>query len=156
MFEMRCNPPKATSQQKGVMVIAGKPRYFKRKHVKRAEDDLTAMLMPHRPAKPLQGPLRVCVRWTYAWRKSESRRNMARGLIPCDTRPDCDNLCKILFDAMTRLGFWGDDSQIADLRFVKCWGDVAGIGVMADEIWKSADAIQTTTGKPIDKMNLGF
>jgi hypothetical protein len=35
---------------------------------------------------------------------------------------------------MTRLGFWCDDSQIADLRFVKCWGDTAGIGVIADEI----------------------
>jgi hypothetical protein len=65
---------------------------------------------------------------------------MARGVIPCDTRPDCDNLCKILFDAMTRLGFWGDDSQIADLRFVKCWGDTAGIGVMADEISDATEA----------------
>jgi crossover junction endodeoxyribonuclease RusA len=133
-FRIDCNPPKATSQQKGVMVIAGKPRYFKRKHVQQAEQDLTALLMPHRPAKPLCGPVRLMVVWAYPWRKSESKRNRARGWLPCDTRPDCDNLSKLFCDAMTRLGFWGDDSQVADLRFRKQWSDHAGIYVEAEEM----------------------
>jgi crossover junction endodeoxyribonuclease RusA len=133
-FRIDCNPPKATSQQKGVMVIAGKPRFFKRKHVKQAENDITALLMPHRPKTPLVGPVRLLVVWAYPWRKSEPKRNRERGYMPCDTRPDCSNIVKGLEDCMTRLGFWGDDSQVADLRFVKQWSDHPGIYVEIEEI----------------------
>lgn len=128
-FFISCVPPKATSQQKGVMVINGTPRYFKKKRVKEAEESMLSLLMPHRPEMALEGPLRLLVIWTYPWRKSESKKRKAAGWLPCDTRPDCSNLVKMFEDCMTRLNFFGDDSQITDLRFVKGWGDKPGIKV---------------------------
>lgn len=135
-FSISCIPPKATSQQKGVMVINGQPRYFKKKHVKQAEDSMLSLLMEHRPTVALDGPLRLSIRWTYPWRKSEKKKNLALGWMPCDTRPDCSNLVKMFEDCMTRLNFFSDDSQIADLRFVKGWGDKPGIEVTV-ETWES-------------------
>ena len=132
-FKISCVPPKATSQQKGVIIINGKPRYFKKKHVAAAEQSMTALLMPHRPQKPFCGALRLSIIWTYPWRKSETKRNRALGWMPSDKRPDCSNLVKMFEDCMTRLNFFVDDSQVADLRFVKGWGDDAGISVELEE-----------------------
>jgi len=133
-FFISCIPPKATSQQKGICMIGGKPRHFKKKHVLEAENSLTALLMPHRPAKPLDGPVALSVMWTYPWRSSETKRNKALGYLPCTTRPDCSNIVKGLEDCMTRLAFWNDDSQVADLRIRKGWGDKPGILITIERI----------------------
>ena len=128
-FSINCIPPKATSQQKGVMVIGGHPRFFKKKHVKQAEDSLMSLLMPHSPAVPFVGPVKLTVYWTYPWRKSEKKSVIAQGCAPCDTRPDCDNIVKALSDCLTRLNFFNDDSQVYSLTFEKYWGNVPGIEV---------------------------
>lgn len=40
------------------------------------------------------------------------------------SKPDTDNLAKQLKDAMTRLGFWGDDRQVAAYgRMEKLYGE---------------------------------
>lgn len=132
-FFIPCIPPKATSQQKGVMVINGKPRYFKKKHVKAAEESMLALLMPHRPKQPFEGPVSLSVQWVYPWRKSETKKNRALGMIPCHTRPDCSNLVKMFEDCLTRLAFWNDDSQVSHLTFSKWWGDEPGITVWIKE-----------------------
>jgi Holliday junction resolvase RusA-like endonuclease len=36
-------------------------------------------------------------------------------------KPDADNLAKAVMDAMTQLGVWFDDSQIAELAVSKYW-----------------------------------
>jgi Holliday junction resolvase RusA-like endonuclease len=128
-FSISCIPPKATSQQKGVMVIGGHPRFFKKKHVKQAEASLMSMLMPHRPAVPFTGPVKLTVYWTYPWRKSEKKSVIAQGCAPCDTRPDASNLIKMFEDCLTTLNFWNDDSQVYSLTFSKWWGNVPGIEV---------------------------
>jgi crossover junction endodeoxyribonuclease RusA len=133
-FFIQCVPPKATSQQKGICLIGGKPRHFKKKNVADAENSLTALLMPHRPAKPIEGAVALSVTWTYPWRSSETKRNKALGYMPCTTKPDADNLVKMLGDCMTRLAFWNDDAQVADLRVRKGWGDKPGIGITVEAI----------------------
>ena len=37
------------------------------------------------------------------------------------TRPDTDNLQKLLKDCMTRVGFWKDDAQVCRETVVKRW-----------------------------------
>ena len=133
-FTIDCIPPKATAQQKKVAMIGGKPRVYEPKNVKDAKNDMLSLLHPHRPEKPLNGPLRLSITWTYPWRSSESKRNRALGVMPCDTRPDCSNLVKAFEDTMTRAGFWVDDSQVYALYFAKFWGDKPGIKVTVESL----------------------
>lgn len=47
--------------------------------------------------------------------------------IPKTTRPDLDNLSKLLLDAATGAGYWVDDSQIVEMTCAKFHGDMPGI-----------------------------
>lgn len=136
-FFIRCIPPKSTAQastrilkRKDGSQFVGK---FASSKGKRTQDELMILLREYVPDTPYTGAIQVSVSWTYPWRKSETKKNIKKGYMPCTTRPDADNLCKLLFDCMTRLGFWVDDSLIADLRFKKGWGNNNGIGVEIKE-----------------------
>lgn len=132
-FFIKCIPPKSTAQastrilkRKNGSQFVGK---FSNSKGKKTQNELMILLQEFVPDEPYTGAISVSVSWTYPWRKSESKKNMNKGYIPCTTRPDVDNLCKLLFDCMTRLGFWTDDSLIVDLRFKKGWGDSNGIDI---------------------------
>jgi len=43
------------------------------------------------------------------------------------TKPDTDNLQKMLKDVMTRLGFWQDDALVASDFCEKFWAELPGI-----------------------------
>ena len=43
------------------------------------------------------------------------------------TRPDTDNLQKLLKDCMTQAGFWKDDAQVASELCEKFWAETPGI-----------------------------
>jgi Holliday junction resolvase RusA-like endonuclease len=57
------------------------------------------------------------------------------------TRPDTDNLIKALKDTMTDLGFWDDDSQVADERVRKKWTtkERAGVTIVIDTLKERED-----------------
>lgn len=136
-FFIGCIPPKGTHQQ-NVRIFKGKTgRSFigrsKTNKAARDEQSLTQLLQPHAPDQPFQGPVTLQVTWDYPYRKSEPKKNRGRP-IPCDTRPDCDNLMKGLCDIMTRLAFWNDDSQVADVSFRKRWNEVPGIAISISPI----------------------
>lgn len=38
-------------------------------------------------------------------------------------KPDVDNLCKAMYDIMTKLGYWKDDSRIASQVTEKFWAE---------------------------------
>lgn len=133
-FFMPCVPPKSTHQaslriitpKDGRKPFVGK---YESSKGKLAQNFLATLLMPHAPAEAFEGPVTVSVYWTYPWRVADTKKRRAAGWQPCYTKPDCDNLCKTLFDCMTRLGFWEDDSRVASLRFTKGWGDRPGIHI---------------------------
>ena len=137
-FYIPCIPPKSTAQtslrimkRKDGSQFVGKMQSSKGKQT---QSELLTLLMPHAPQIPFEGAVAIQITWNYPWRKSESKKNRAKKFVFCDTRPDVDNLCKMLFDCMTRLGFWADDSQIAVLSFSKTWGDEPGISIAIREI----------------------
>jgi len=132
-FSISCIPPKSTHQasqrilkRKDGSQFIGK---FATSKGKRAQDDLMSLLRPHTPPKPLEGALAVTIIWNYPWRKSEPKKNRVHGSLPCDTRPDCDNLAKGFLDIMGRLGYFFDDAQVAELNFSKNWSEHPGISV---------------------------
>lgn len=129
-FHIPGPPPTATSQQKGVRVIHGKPTFFKRAHVAQAEHDMATAFAPYRPAAPLAGPLAVSIVLVWPFRKAD--KPPAFGVVAMDTRPDLDNLAKLILDGMTKLGFWQDDSQISQLMMSKYRGHAPGITVLVE------------------------
>jgi len=137
-FFINCIPPKTTAQSSMMIMKRNNGTRFVGKSSsskgKRTQNELMILLREFCPPVPHEKALRVSVEWTYPWRKQETKKNRATGYKPCTTRPDVDNLCKILFDCMTRLGYWADDSLIADLRFRKGWGDRPGIGIEIEEL----------------------
>ena len=136
-FFIKCIPPKSTAQastrilkRKDGTRFVGK---FANSKGNATQTELMLLLEKYVPDTPYTTPLKVSVTWTYPWRKSEPKKNVARGYMPCTTRPDVDNLCKLLFDCMTRLGFWADDSLIVELNFKKGWGNCNGIGISVED-----------------------
>lgn len=133
-FHLPIIPPKTTSQQKRMAVVRGKPMFFKNKKGAEAEHDYLVLLAPYRPAKPLEGAISLSVVVTWPWRASEPKKRKALGRVPHTVKPDCSNWVKQLEDCLVKMGFLGDDSQVASLMVSKWWGDNPGIDVMMQEI----------------------
>ena len=81
-----------------------------------------AIALKHFPA-PIAGPVKLEIRCTFAIPKSASKaRRLAAMWRPHTQKPDSDNIAKQIGDALNRIA-WVDDSQIADSRVIKLWGD---------------------------------
>ena len=137
-FFIPCNPPKATAQSGSIIMHRGGRPFIGKKSSSKAaaaQSSLLVLLAAERPklGTPYAGALEVHVTWTYGWRKSEPKKYRVNGYLPCDTRPDVDNLQKMLFDCMTRVGFWNHDAQLAQVTFKKQWGNTPGIHILIEQ-----------------------
>lgn len=120
-------PPTATHQEKQVRVVHGKPVFYDPPEVQAARSKLTAHLARRRPAVPLKGAVRLVVKWCFPCGKHQDGEYRT-------SRPDTDNLQKLLKDCMTAAGFWKDDAQVASEITEKFWARIPGIYVCAEEI----------------------
>lgn len=120
-------PPTATHQEKAVRIVKGKPVFYDPPQLQAARSKLTAHLAGHRPDTPLAGAVRLVVKWCFPRGRHADGEYRA-------TRPDTDNLQKLLKDCMTAAGFWKDDAQVACEVVEKFWAQTPGIYVCAEEI----------------------
>lgn len=120
-------PPTATHQEQAVRVVKGKPVFYDPPAVADARAKLTAYLAGHKPERPMEGAVRLAAKWCFP----RGRHGDGEYRI---TRPDTDNLQKLLKDCMTELKFWKDDAQVACEICEKFWAEVPGIYVWAEEI----------------------
>ena len=116
-FFIEIEPPTATAQEKQVRVVHGKPLFYDPAPVKAARKLLMTHLLPHRPATPFMGPISLSTIWLFPKGKSHSHGEWRI------TKPDTDNLQKLLKDCMTRCGFWKDDAQVVRETVEKRWSD---------------------------------
>ena len=86
-----------------------------------AKIKLRSHVARHAPSEPLQGPVRLLVKWLFPAGKAHKNGEWKI------TRPDTDNLQKALKDAMTKAGFWKDDAQVASEIAEKFWADKPGL-----------------------------
>ena len=122
------NVPTVTHQEKKVRVINGKPSFYEPEELKAARAKLMAYMAPHRPPGAMAGPLRLMVKWCFmASGKNTHGKYRA-------TKPDTDNLQKLLKDCMTETGFWKDDCQVASEIIEKFWSDRPGIYIRIEEL----------------------
>lgn len=120
-------PPTATHQEKQVRVVKGKPVFYDPPEVTAARSKLTAHLAGHRPERPIEGGVRLVVKWCFP--RGRHRDGAYR-----TTKPDTDNLQKLLKDCMTDAGFWEDDAQVASEICEKFWAGVPGIYICVEAI----------------------
>lgn len=124
-FFMPMLPPRTTHQQK--QVNWKKKVFYEPAGVKEARSKLTGHLAKHRPEKPLEGPIRLTVKWLYRTKTNKPKYK--------PTRPDLDNIQKLLMDCMTDLSFWEDDGQVASMIVEKFWvNDKPGIYIKVEEL----------------------
>ena len=120
-------PPTVTHQEKSVRVVKGKPVFYEPPELADARAKLTAHLSHHKPARRLRGGVRLWVKWLFP-----------RGRHPSGswrtTKPDTDNLQKLIKDCMTEVGFWTDDAQVCSEITEKFWADPPGIYIRAEEL----------------------
>lgn len=108
-FEEHMKIPGSTKQQRK---IAGKKSY-PTTGLRVARATWQAVMEKHTPLVPFVGPVMVYLEFIY---HREGK--------PADwktSRPDIDNLAKIVIDAMIAADFFFDDSQVAVLTVGKYW-----------------------------------
>ena len=138
-FKLKMIPPTATAQQKGKRVVGGYIHHYKKKNVAAAEAILRDALLPYVPAEPITGkPIQLRVLWEFPYPKS-AKKHLYGHCQHKITRPDTDNLNKLLKDVMTDMGFWKDDALICIERIAKYYTDEPGIQItirQMDMDWK--------------------
>ena len=84
----------------------------------------------------LNGAIRALILARYPVPKRDSRKTQDAkicGKIPCTIKPDCDNIAKIVLDALNGLAY-DDDSQVTELEVHKLYGDIGDVFVRLEEI----------------------
>ena len=120
-FFLSMIPPTVTHQEKKTAVVKGKPVYYEPPELKDARAKLRAYLSSHAPSQPMNGALRLLVKWCFSIKGNHKDGEYRT------SKPDTDNLQKLLKDVMTACGFWHDDAQVASEIIEKFWADIPGI-----------------------------
>lgn len=128
LFFLPIIPPTVTHQEKKVHVVNGRPVLYEPAELKAARVKLMAHLGKHAPALPLQGAVRLVVKWCFPITGSHIDGQWKT------TKPDTDNLQKLLKDCMTLCGYWRDDAQVASEIIEKFWAEKPGIFISAQEL----------------------
>jgi Holliday junction resolvase RusA-like endonuclease len=110
-------PPTVTAQQAKVAVVGNRPMFYKPEKVKAARQMLIRHLKPFKPPSPYEGAIELHVVWLFPKGKSHKHNEWRI------TKPDTDNLEKMLKDCMTEVGFWVDDAQVVKEVVEKLWSD---------------------------------
>lgn len=94
----------------------------------KAKKEFLKQCFPYRPDKPYEQPLRVDMVFYFSRPKSHYRSGKNAHLLKDNapeyhiTRPDSDNLAKLVKDALNKT-FWKDDSLVCDLNIKKRYGN---------------------------------
>lgn len=75
---------------------------------------------------------------------SKAKRAAALRGQPHKSKPDADNICKLLKDALNNV-VWVDDCQVSDLAIRKRYSDTARLVIEIRPIQENADGVTTAT-----------
>ena len=135
-FFMPMIPPTVTHQEHKVAIRDSKPVFYEPPDLKAARQKLLDHVGRYAPLDPLSGPLRLMTKWI--WPVPEPVLKDVQGEVDWAvykvTKPDTDNIIKLLKDCMTRCRFWHDDAQVASEITEKFLGLHPGIYVRIEEL----------------------
>lgn len=127
-FFMPMIPPTKTYQQKQVHVVNGKPVFYEPAELKAVRSKLESHLYQHKPVKRYTSAVRLTTWWCFPITGKHTDGEYKY------TKPDTDNLNKMLKDVMTTLGFWKDDALVASEVIEKYWSSIPGIYIKIEEL----------------------
>jgi len=127
-FFMAMDPPTITHQEHKVMVKNGKPFFYDPPELKNARSKLIGYLGRHVPDQKIIGPIELVTKWCFP---AEKKHRHGEYRI---TKPDTDNLQKMLKDCMTFCGYWKDDALVVREITEKFWSDIPGIYIRITEL----------------------
>lgn len=120
-------PPTVTAQEHKVTIRNGKPIFYDPPEIKDAKQKILSGLYPHKPKEPFTDGVRLIVKWLFP--KGRHKDGEYR-----TSKPDTDNLQKMLKDCMTKSGFWKDDALVCSEICEKFWTDKSGIYIKVEKI----------------------
>ena len=126
-FFMTMKPPTITNQEHKVMVRNGKPVFYDPPELKAARSKLISHLGKHVPHKKMDGPIELVTKWCFP-------RGVHKDGEYRTTKPDTDNLQKMLKDCMTECGYWKNDALVCREIIEKFWADIPGIYIRITEL----------------------
>lgn len=145
-FFYEFTPPKTTNQQRRQSSTGG----YLHDAGRVAKATWQAVLEQWKPGKPLVGPVRLTLYLTWKHTKASQQRSRKDGgfAVPKITRPDGDNLIKMIKDVMQQVGYFEDDAQVFDERIVRWHGDIEGVFVSVEEVPYSVQAEKAKSPDP--------
>lgn len=127
-FFMPMIPPTTTHQEKKITYINGKPVFYEAPDLKNARAKLEANLAKHIPKEKYSTAVRLVTKWCFPIRNNHQDGDYKT------TKPDTDNLQKLLKDVMSDLGFWNDDALVCVELCEKFWSNIPGIYINIKEL----------------------
>jgi len=121
-------PPTKTHQQKKVKIVNGKPIFYEPPELQVARVKLQSHLSKHVPHDKYTGAVRLVTKWCFPITGKHVNGEYKT------SKPDTDNLQKMLKDVMTDLKFWTDDALVASEITEKFWAEVPGIYISIEEL----------------------
>lgn len=130
------DPPTVTAQESKVAMVRNKPIFYKPEKVKQAKAEIMKHLRPFKPKELMEGPIELKVVWLFPRGKRHKHFEWRV------TRPDTDNLEKMLKDCMTEVGFWKDDALVVSETVYKIWSDEpTGISIEVNALDEIAEVV---------------
>lgn len=127
-FFMPMIPPTVTHQEHKVAVKNGKPIFYDPPELKDARQKLTANLSKYIPSECYNCGVRLIAKWLFPITGKHKDGEYKT------TKPDTDNLQKLLKDCMTDLRFWIDDALVVSEICEKFYAKVTGIYVRIEKL----------------------
>lgn len=127
---MAMKPPTVTNQEHKIRVVKGKPLMYEPPELMAAKSLLTDSLAKYKPKDmaTIIGPIRLTVKWLFPVTDKHKSGEYKT------TKPDTDNLDKMLKDCMTRVGYWKDDALVVSEIIEKFWAEPSGIFIKVEEL----------------------
>jgi Holliday junction resolvase RusA-like endonuclease len=121
-------PPTSTAQMRKVTIRNGKPIFYYPLELITIRLKFESHLAPYTPKEKYTGAVRLIVKWCFPISGKHQNGEYKT------TRPDTDNLQKMLKDVMTDLGYWTDDALVASEIIEKFWAKTPGIYISIEEL----------------------
>lgn len=116
--------PKSTAQEKGVSTRGGKVHHYEKPEVKQMRNIYTVAIKQEiirhglKNCLPIIGAVALDVTFYYA---TKDKKKFGQ---PKTSKPDCDNIIKLLQDALADCGFFMfGDEQVTKLTIGKYWSE---------------------------------
>ena len=121
--------PTITQQEHRIGIAKNnKPYIYEQQELKNARALLRDSLAKNVPDVEYTSPVRLIVKWCYPITGKHFNGEYKA------TKPDTDNIIKMLKDEMTKLHFWKDDALVASEINEKFYSAVVGIFVSIEEL----------------------